>query len=63
MTEENWQALAPTTKGNAETQSGKQGQVLIGKGCPAPRQSPMGVTIGRATFVSLDLVPKEMMQG
>jgi hypothetical protein len=63
MTEKKCQAPPLTQAVNAETESGSQGHVLIGKGCPAPRQSPMGVTIGRATFVSLDLVPQEMMQG
>lgn len=52
-----------TQTGSTQIENGSQGHVLIGKGCPAPRQHPMGVTIGRATFVSLDLVPQEMMQG
>ncbi|MGE4545809.1 MAG: hypothetical protein AB7D06_17085 [Pedobacter sp.] len=63
MAENNFQVPPMTKNGNAQTESGNQGHVLIGKGCPAPRQSPMGVTIGRATFVSLDLVPQEMVQG
>ena len=63
MAEKNCLVPPLTQKGSAQTESGSQGHVLIGKGCPLPRQNPMGVTIGRATFVSLDLVPQEMVQG
>jgi hypothetical protein len=38
------------------------GQAQVGRGLPS-RTRPMGVTIGQASFISLDRVPPELMRG